>query len=78
MSGRVEVLKKGVGAPIARLGAGDFFGEIALLTDAPRTASVRCVEATVLLALDRDSFRELMSIDFCAGMRLEQAAERRQ
>ncbi len=52
--GRVSVDKKGV--RVAELGTGDTFGEIALLRDIPRTATVTSLEPTRLLTLDREAF----------------------
>jgi len=76
-SGRVIIQKSGEEQPLATLGPGDYFGEIALLTDTPRSASVSCVEACTLLALDKDSFRGVMSLDFAVTVEMEKVAERR-
>jgi hypothetical protein len=53
-SGLVEVTRDGV--VLRSEGPGEFFGEIGLLRDVPRTATVTAVEDTVLMALARDEF----------------------
>ena len=56
-SGEVEVrLRPGV----VRLGPGEFFGEIALLTGEPRNATVVAVQPCTLLTLDIVDFRQLL------------------
>jgi MFS family permease len=52
--GQVEVFEDGVFR--RNEGPGEGFGEIALLHDVPRTATVRATEDTRLLALERDQF----------------------
>jgi CRP-like cAMP-binding protein len=42
---------------IRELGKGEFFGEISILDPAPRTATVRAVEDSVLLVLEGYDFR---------------------
>ena len=48
------------GRPIARLGPGDFFGEMALLDGGPRTATVVADSRVRLIKLPRASFRRLL------------------
>ena len=52
--GELEVTQEGV--TIAELTAGDYFGEIALLRDTSRTATVTAKTGAVLYALDREDF----------------------
>lgn len=59
VSGEVEVDTE-TGAPKGRLGPGDFFGEIALIADRPRTASITAVTASRLLVLHKDDFEGFM------------------
>lgn len=44
---------------IAELGAGDFFGEIALVGDEPRVATVKATTPMRVIVMTRRSFREI-------------------
>ena len=49
------------GEELSRLSAGHSFGELALVYNAPRAATVRCVEDSTLWVLDRRSFRSTLA-----------------
>jgi CRP-like cAMP-binding protein len=53
-----EVAVDTAGTELARLGPGTFFGEIALVTELPRSATIRATVRTELLAIDRDVVRD--------------------
>lgn len=64
--GQVDVLKEtadGHRVPLARLAAGEFFGEVGLLQSIPRTATVQAVEGedVEVVVIGRAAFRRLVS-----------------
>lgn len=59
--GRVVIKRGADNVIVAELGAGDFFGETALLTGQPRNATVVAVEETILYALSEPDFKRAMS-----------------
>lgn len=54
--GSLAVLAGKAGTEVARLGRGNYFGEMSLLTGEPRSATVTAHEDSVLLELDREAF----------------------
>jgi tetratricopeptide (TPR) repeat protein len=57
-SGEVKVYTRGTGKSgnvyLAKLGEGDFFGEVSVLTGKPRTATITASRPTELLRLDKE------------------------
>jgi CRP/FNR family transcriptional regulator, cyclic AMP receptor protein len=58
ISGTAKVTKNG--RKVADLGSGDWLGEIALLTDSPRTATVTATSAIDLLVITDRGFRTVV------------------
>ena len=63
---------------VAVLSDGDHFGEMALLTDAPRNATVRTLTPATLLALPRGQFLNLVGRSPGVRARVEATFARRQ
>jgi putative peptide zinc metalloprotease protein len=64
-SGQVEVYKDG--EPAGSLGPGSHFGEVALLMDVPRTATVIATTPARLFRLDREGFERAIAGAFKRG-----------
>jgi len=61
-SGRVDVIRDGL--PVTRLGPGDHFGEVALLNDEPRNASVVAHTPVRAFQLSREGFDRVIAEAF--------------
>jgi ATP-binding cassette subfamily B protein len=61
--GTVEITRMDGGRSVrlAKLDDGDYFGEMALLADKPRNATVRTLTPCVCLSLSRDLFNRLLA-----------------
>ena len=69
VDGELEVTREAEGASetVATLGPGDFFGEVAILTDAPRSATLTARSAASLLTMERDQFRDVVAQALATG-----------
>jgi hypothetical protein len=63
-SGAVDVVRAegGKEAVVARLGAGQYFGEMALLSNDPRNATIRAAVPTRLAVLGKENFLMLLNV----------------
>jgi|GEM_PF-515997 len=64
LKGRVGVYLNSIDGSqfkVAELGSGDFFGEMSLLEFMPRSATIMALEECIVIAVDQNSFIELIS-----------------
>jgi hypothetical protein len=63
VSGEVKVYTRGTAGTVylAKLGEGDFFGEVSVLTGKPRTATITASQRTELLRLDKAKLDGVLS-----------------
>ena len=62
-SGKVKVFREtadGIRTDLTELGQGTYFGEVALVTGQPRTASVEAMEESLLIKVSKDEFDHLL------------------
>jgi putative oxidoreductase len=63
ISGTLKVYREtddGIRTDLTELGPGDYFGEVALVTGKPRTASVEAVEESVLMEIGKQEFDSVL------------------
>lgn len=60
LSGAVEVISQKTGQYIATLHEGEFFGEMSLLLAAPRTATVRTTQDSILFIIEQHDLKKLL------------------
>lgn len=68
--GTVEITYEPTGHRLAELGPGDFFGEIALLNETPRSATARAGQATTLWGLFQQELLDLIEAHPRLGVKL--------
>lgn len=75
LAGRVEILRDGVS--LGAFGPGDFFGEMSLLDQAPRSATIRSLEQTECLMLSSWDFRSVLERHPSIAIKLLEVLSRR-
>lgn len=75
LKGKVEVQKQGL--KIAELGQGSFFGEVALIANVPRTATVKTVEDCLFLYIENKNFWKILSQNIELAMYIESVGRHR-
>ena len=76
-AGRLEVVDEGTGAVIGEYRRGDALGETALVTDSPRSASVRAARAAEVIAVDQADFTGLLHGSPALSLALNRSLSRR-
>jgi EmrB/QacA subfamily drug resistance transporter len=76
-AGRLEVVDESTDAVLREYRRGDALGELALLTDLPRSASVRATRTTEVIAIDQADFTEFLHNSPALSLALNRSLSRR-
>ncbi len=68
LRGKINIQFEELSPPIAQLGDGKIFGEMAFLDGAPRAAFAIAIQPSILLVMKRDAFTELVRREPTLGM----------
>ena len=60
--GEVAVVDEETNSPVRTLASGEYFGEIALVTNQPRTATIRTVSPVEVAVLGKENFLNMMRL----------------
>ncbi len=62
LAGEIQLIQPfdGISVPVSTLRRGDYFGELSLLEDTPRTATARTIQDSFLLEVRKQDFLELL------------------
>jgi CRP/FNR family transcriptional regulator, cyclic AMP receptor protein len=80
LSGRAKVQRsdsEGKEVILAVIGPGEFFGEMSLIDDAPRSASVITLESSDFMAINKDNFKAMLLQNTDIGMQIMRGLVRR-
>lgn len=77
--GRIEIVKtvSGVDKPLATLEKGDFFGEMSILEELPRTATARAETAAKLIEINGSTFDKMLRTNPEIAVRMMRKLSRR-
>jgi len=75
LSGRVEIIRDG--QSLGAFGPGDFFGEMSLLDQAPRSATIKALEPTLCMMLSSWDFKSLLEQHPSIAVKLLEILSRR-
>jgi CRP/FNR family transcriptional regulator, cyclic AMP receptor protein len=80
LSGRAKVQRsdsEGKEVILAVIGPGEFFGEMSLIDDSPRSASVITLESSDFMAINKDNFKAMLLQNNDIGMQIMRGLVRR-